>query len=137
MPAPEFPILFYDGVCGLCNGFVAFVARRDRAGRFRFAPLQGETAAQHLPTPASFSAASGPDSILLLDEEGLHDRSKAVLRVLAQLGGPWKLAAGLRLVPRFLRDAVYGFVAKNRYRWFGKTDACPLPEGSLRRRLLP
>lgn len=126
------PIVFYDGECGLCHRFVQFVLARDRAGTFRFAPLQGPTAARLIP-----GRAAGLGSVVLRDETGTYDRSEASLRILARLGGPWTLTRPLRLIPRAVRDAVYGFVARHRYGWFGQADACTLPSPAARSRFLP
>lgn len=130
---PEGPIVFFDGECSMCDACVDFVLRRDRAGVFRFAPLQGNTARATLPAPA-------PDpsgwSVILRDEAGVHERSDAVLRILARLGGVWTIASWARVVPRFARDAVYRFVARNRYRWFGKKETCRMPTPEERGRIL-
>lgn len=132
-PAPdEAPIVFYDGECGLCHRFVQFILARDQAGTFRFAPLQGPTAARLIP---EFAAELG--SVVLRDETGVHQKSEASLRVLARLGGLWTLATPLRAIPRGLRDLVYGFVANRRYGWFGAADACALPPPAARTRFLP
>jgi len=127
------PIVFFDGVCNLCNGSVNFLIDRDREKRLRFAPLQGRTF-QEL-------RAGRPDlpqlgTIVLHDEKGLHFKSTAVLRVLRALGGVWRLTGVLFVVPRFLRDVVYDFVARHRYGWFGKSDSCRIPTPELRARFL-
>lgn len=126
------PIVFYDGECGLCHRFVQFILARDHRARFRFAPLQGPTAARLIP---GYAAALG--SVVLRDDTGVYQKSEASLRVIARLGGLWTLAAPLRLVPLGLRDAVYGFIANRRYRWFGTADACALPPPAARPRFLP
>jgi len=127
------PILFFDGDCGLCDRFVRFLVARDRRERLHYAPLQGETARSVIPA----ATAASVDSVILLDEDGLHVRSEAALRALARLGGAWRLIAGLRGVPRGLRDAVYDLVATNRYRWFGRARVCPLPGRAEQGRFLP
>jgi len=126
------PIVFYDGECGLCHRFVQFILARDHAATFRFAPLQGPTAARLIP-----GLAVELGSVVLKDETGIYQQSEASLRVLARLGGLWALATPLRVVPRGLRDAVYGFIAKRRYRWFGPANACALPPPAARPRFLP
>ena len=128
------PIIFFDGVCGMCNAFVDFTIPLDRAGIFRFAPLQGETARQRLGADDVQSRAS----IVLLDEVGAHRRSTAVVRILQRLGGAWKvLGTLLWLVPWPLRDLGYKLVAAMRYRVFGKKDACRLPTPDESARFLP
>ncbi|HKP95354.1 MAG TPA: thiol-disulfide oxidoreductase DCC family protein [Fibrobacteria bacterium] len=141
----ETPIVLFDGLCGLCNGFVDFALARDRRGRYRFAALQGETAASLRESggaPPASPVTYGPDadplrSMLLWENGVLHRKSDAALRVLGGLGGPWALARLLLAVPRFLRDAVYDFVARNRYRWFGKRETCRMPSPAERKRFLP
>lgn len=119
----ETSVIYFDGVCGLCNGFVDFVLARDRARRYRFAPLQGEVATARV-GPAG---AVDPTTILHEEDGVFRDRSAAALRIVSGLGGAWCFVAVLGLVPRPIRDAVYDWVARNRYAWFGKRDTCRLP----------
>ena len=130
----EPPVIFFDGVCGLCNRAVDFFLRRDRQGRFRFAPLQGETAAARLDTADVESLGS----IVLRDEAGTHRHSTAVVRILRRLGGVWGAAGWLLwLVPRPIRDLGYRLVGRNRYRLFGKKETCRMPTPEERSRFLP
>lgn len=125
-------IVFFDGVCGLCNAFVDFVMARDRGGIFRFATLQGDTAAEKL------GQDRGDLRTVVLVEGPIHyHKSDAALRIIADLGGVWTAARLLLLLPRFLRDWGYDFVAANRYRWFGKKDSCRIPTPGERARFLP
>ena len=133
-PALEHPIIFFDGVCGMCNAFVSFLVRVDRESLFRFAPLQGETARRMLPPLAEDPQAW---SLLYLDERGLHDQSDASLEVYRRLGGWFGLLGLLRFVPRGLRNPVYRCVARNRYRWFGRSESCRVPSPEERARFLP
>jgi predicted DCC family thiol-disulfide oxidoreductase YuxK len=135
--ALEYDILFYDGHCGLCHGAVKFVLRHDREGRLRFAPLQGETFQERV---SSDRRTGLPDSVVVLTAKGdLFVRSDAFLHIFLQLGGGWRmLAKALGIVPRAIRDAVYNFVARIRYRIFGRRDdLCPLVPAALRERFLP
>jgi predicted DCC family thiol-disulfide oxidoreductase YuxK len=131
-------ILFYDGHCALCHGAVKFVLRHDRSGNtFRFAPLQG-AAFQSL-VPAA-GRAELPDSVVVLTDDGtLLVRSNAFVHILRRLGGGWKILAGLiAVVPRPLRDVLYDFIARIRYRVFGKrNDLCPIVPLELRDRFDP
>ncbi len=124
------PILFYDGVCGLCNRAVQFVLRHDTAGRFRFAALQSDFARAVLGRHGR-DARELDTMYLLLDagspSERLLAKSDGILTILGELGGVWKLPAIARVLPRALRDRAYDFVARNRYRWFGRSDRCALP----------
>jgi predicted DCC family thiol-disulfide oxidoreductase YuxK len=127
------PVAFFDGVCNLCNGTVNFLIDRDRRSRLRFAPLQGSTFAA---LAASHPELGGIDSFVLQEGDRVHVRSSAAVRILMALGGPWRLAGALLAVPRPLRDRLYDFVARRRYRWFGKRDSCRMPTPELRARFL-
>lgn len=132
-PPGDLPVIFFDGVCGLCNAWINFVIARDR-GRFRFGPLQGETARDWL----QMSSDRMLDSVTLVDAAGIHRKSDAVWRILMQLGRGWPMAGRLlRLVPRPLSDWGYDFVARHRYRWFGKKATCRLPTPEERARFVP
>lgn len=127
-------LIYYDGLCGLCDRFVRFVLARDRRGRYRFTPLQGSTAQTRLPpvlTPES------SQTVILEDAGRFRVRSDAALAILAGLGGAWRAVALFRVVPRPLRDAVYDFVARHRFRWFGRRAECRLPGPEERERFLP
>lgn len=128
------PILFYDGACGLCDAMVRWCLRHDRHGQLRFAPLQGSTyrAVGDSGKPAAL------ETLVLLDGDGLHVRSNAVLRVLGHLGGGWRLLGALgQVVPRPIRDVLYRVIARHRRRWFGGVEQCRLPDATERARLLP
>jgi predicted DCC family thiol-disulfide oxidoreductase YuxK len=130
--------LFYDGHCGLCQGAVKFVLKHDRDRRaFRFAPLQGDTFAA-LVAPERRTGL--PDSMVVLTRDGkLLTRSDAYLHVLRQLGGGWGVLASVQsVIPRALSDLVYDFVARVRYRVFGRReDVCPVATPELRARFDP
>jgi len=128
------PIVFYDGVCGMCNRAVQLLARLDRPGRLQYAPLQGETAAQILPP----QQAGDPESIQVWTTRGVATHSTAVCHLLWELPWYWKPVGGLLwLIPRPIRDWGYRFVARHRYRWMGRYDSCRMPTVSERKRLLP
>jgi predicted DCC family thiol-disulfide oxidoreductase YuxK len=128
-------VILFDGLCNLCAGTVRFVLERDRAGAFDFASLQSE-AARGVLAKAGRDPAGLPDSVIVVDEDGVHLRSEAALRIAGRLRQPWPLLAALRIVPRSLRDAVYDFVARRRYGWFGRRDSCLVPTPALRARFL-
>lgn len=132
-PAPGPAIVYFDGVCGLCNRFVDFLLRRDHRHHFLFSPLQGETAAARL----GIGSGIAPRSIVLEDDEGIFERSRAVLRILQQLGGVWKASRILGLVPAGLRDWAYDRIAERRYAWFGQRESCRLPTPAEQERFLP
>ncbi len=118
-------IVVFDGVCVLCSGWVGFLLRHDRARQFRFAAMQD--AAGRALLAAHGLDADDPMSFLLLDPSGARTDSDAIVAVLVRLGGPWRAASLLRVLPRGLRDRMYRVLARNRYRWFGRRDACYLP----------
>ena len=130
---PTPPIIFFDGLCGLCNRSVNLLLRWDTKGVLRFSPLQGTTAQAMLPA----EQVSDLDSLVLKDAKGIHRRSDAALLALEHLGGGWRGIGILRAMPRGLRDAVYGQVARHRYQWFGKRATCRLPTMTERERFLP
>ena len=134
MRADGAPILFYDGACGLCARTVQWCLRHDRRRVLCFAPLQGRTYAA-LPDSTK---PTGLETMVLSDGDGLHVRSRAVVRMLGHIGGGWSVVGALgRLVPRYLGDAGYNFVARRRLAWFGSADACRLPNETERDRFLP
>jgi predicted DCC family thiol-disulfide oxidoreductase YuxK len=129
------PILFYDGVCGLCDRLVQFVLRRDRRGRFRFAALQSDLATQTL---GHFGKDPNDlDTVYVLtDDERLLHKGRAIFYVLRQLGLPWSLVTAFAILPTVVIDWFYDRVAKNRYRIWGKRDSCRLPSAEEKARFL-
>jgi predicted DCC family thiol-disulfide oxidoreductase YuxK len=128
------PILFFDGVCGLCNWSVDFVLAHERRQQILFSPLQGETAASHL----GIQPGDDFSSVVLLEHGARLEQSDAVARLLTLMGGGWSiLGTMLRLIPRPIRNFGYRLVASNRFRLFGRKAACRLPTPAERTRFLP
>ena len=128
-------LVLYDGECGLCDRTVQWLLKRDRKNVLRYAPLGGETAKR-------FVKQQGPvDTLVLVEElQGqalLFRRSRAMFRILSQLGGIWRVVAWLRFLPQFFTDAGYRLIAHYRIAWFGRIDACRVPDASVRDRFLP
>lgn len=120
------PVILFDGVCKLCNRSVNFILRIDRQGRLKLAPLQSDYGRRVL---ERHGMKSGPlDSMMLLEGERLMVKSTAIIRISKYLGGLWPLCMIMLIIPRFIRDFLYGIIAKNRYQWFGRYDTCPLPD---------
>ncbi len=131
------PIILFDGVCNLCNSTVQWVIEHDKEGRFRFATLQSNAARRELEELIGTDEIDAlPDSIVLLDSDGVHTRSAAAIRIARALGSPYALLGLGALVPRPLRDAVYNLIARHRYRWFGRRDTCMIPTPDLSARFL-
>ncbi|MEP5612487.1 MAG: DCC1-like thiol-disulfide oxidoreductase family protein [Cyclobacteriaceae bacterium] len=129
----EHPVVFFDGVCNLCNSSVNFIIRRDRKGLFKFSPLQGKYAASAL--PAELITKERLPSLVLLDKQ-VKMKSTAVLSIAKRLNGLWPLLYIFIIIPAFLRHLVYDFIAKNRYKWFGKKDHCMIPTPDLKDRFI-
>lgn len=134
MASSPAPIILFDGDCVLCSANAQFVLRHDRRGHFMLAAMQGEAG-------AALCRAQGvdlqaPDSILVIEGERVWRDSEAVLRICAGLGFPWRLLAALRLVPSFLRDPAYRWVARHRYRLFGRRETCWVAPPEYRDRIL-
>lgn len=130
-------IVFYDGVCGLCDRTVQFLVGIDTHDVLHFAQLQGETAKRYVPEDGP--SPIDKKSVIYVRENGatvVSYRSDAILSILSDLGGFWRLVSFARIVPRSLRHAVYNWIARNRYRWFGKYDACRIPGPEERKKFL-
>lgn len=132
-PASQ-PVILFDGVCNFCDRSVQFVLHRDPKGIFKFAALQS-AAGQRLLQERGLPREEF-QSIVLLDGDGVWQRSDAALRITRSLSGLWPLLYGFVLVPRPIRDFVYGFIAERRYAWFGKKETCAIPSPETRSRFL-
>ena len=131
------PLILFDGVCNLCNSTVQWVIERDQEWRFHFATLQSDAARHELrETIGTDEIDTLPDSIVLLDSDGLHTRSAAALRIARALGFPFALLGLGVVLPRPVRDAIYDLIARHRYRWFGQRDTCMSPTPDLAARFL-
>jgi predicted DCC family thiol-disulfide oxidoreductase YuxK len=132
MPNP--PIILFDGVCNLCNNSVQFVIKHDTDNKFMFAALQsptGQALLQQYNLPQQEL-----NSFVLIKDEKVYLKSTGALNVAKNLNGPVKLLYGFIIVPEFIRNAVYNFIAKNRYKWFGKKESCMIPTPALQSRFL-
>lgn len=127
-------IILFDGVCNLCNGAVNFVIERDKKNVFKFAALQSEVG-RELASKYEIDTAA-LDSIILIDGDTHYEKSTAALRIARELSGGYPLLYGFMVLPRFLRNAVYDYIAKNRYKWFGKKESCMIPTPELKSRFL-
>jgi predicted DCC family thiol-disulfide oxidoreductase YuxK len=127
-------IILFDGVCNLCNGAINFVIKRDTDNVFKFASLQEE------PGPSLLKEYGintlDIDSIILLEKGKAYTKSTAALRLSKKLSGGWPLIYGFIIIPAFIRNRVYDYIAKNRYKWFGRKDRCIIPTPELKDKFL-
>ncbi|PCI10837.1 MAG: thiol-disulfide oxidoreductase [Flavobacteriaceae bacterium] len=130
----QHPILFFDGVCNLCNRSVQFIIKNDRHQKIKFASLQSDAAKEILLQLDAYN--SDIDSIILLNQNQLFYKSSAVLRLCKVLGGGYNFLLIFWIIPKPIRNWGYDFVAKNRVRWFGKLESCMLPSKKLKSRFL-
>lgn len=127
-------IILFDGVCNLCNEAVNFVIKRDTGNVFKFTPLQEKQGVLLLKTHAVDTQKL--DSIVLIENEKVYVKSSAALRIAKKMSNLWPLFFVLLIIPSFIRDGVYDFIAKNRYKWFGKKEQCMIPTPGLREKFL-
>lgn len=129
------PIIFFDGVCNLCNASVQFVIAHDNKDQFGFTAIQGELAKDVLP---KFNVDQTQlNTVLLLEEGKLYTKSSAALRIAKKLDGAWPLLYGFIIIPKFIRDWFYNIIAKNRYKWWGKQESCWVPTPQLKSKFYP
>jgi len=127
-------IILFDGVCNFCNASINFVMDHDPKYRFKFAALQSDFAKEKL-AKAGLNT-NDFDSVVLIEGDKVYTRSTAALRIARLLSGAWPLMYGFVIVPPIIRNAVYDLVARNRYRWFGKSENCRLPSPEDRARFV-
>lgn len=124
-------MILFDGYCNLCNGFVQFVIKRDPKAKFRFAPLSSDYARDSINV-----AGIDPETIVLVDNGRIYTKSTAALKIATGLNGAYQLLGIFRIIPRFIRDAIYDWIARHRYRWFGKQESCMVPTEANKNRFL-
>ena len=127
-------VVFFDGVCNFCNGTVNFVIDRNHKGSLKFASLQSNYASEVLGTHNVDT--SQLQSIIVLEGDRVFQKSRAALRIASKMDGLWPLLNFFLIIPPFIRDLVYDFIAKNRYKWFGQLDACRIPSPDMKERFL-
>ena len=127
-------VIFFDGVCNLCNATIQFIIKKDKDKIFRFVPLQSEKASKLLKT-FDFRF-DNLDTVILLKNDQIFTHSDAVLEIFNSFKYPWKLLYLLKFIPKYFRDWIYIFIASNRYTWFGKKDTCMLPGNDIKSRFL-
>ncbi len=133
-PEIQTPVILFDGVCNLCNAAVRFVIKRDKNNLFRFASLQS-TVGQEVMKKYGLCTES-LNSFVLVEKGKVYTKSAGALMVAKQLSGGWHLLIAFMIVPPFIRDSVYNFIANNRYKWFGKKDKCLIPSPALQSKFI-
>ncbi len=131
----EHPILLFDGVCNLCNGFVQFVIKRDPNGIFLFTALQSESG-QSIQQEFGMNPED-LNTVVLVEGDKVYTHSDVALQITRRLGGLWPALYIFKWIPKSIRDSIYNWVARNRYNWFGKKESCMIPTPELKSRFLP
>lgn len=132
MAEEQLYIVFFDGVCNLCNRTVQFIIKRDKRGQIQFASLQSDYAQKLLPSKYSKELSS----IIVYDNGALLKESDAILSIVKQIGPLYSWMQMFRIFPKFIRDGVYKWISKNRYKWFGRQDSCMIPTPELKARFI-
>lgn len=127
-------IILFDGVCNLCNSSVTFIIKRDKKDIFRFAALQSEVGETYIEKHQIDTSKT--DSILLIDGDKYYEKSSAALKIARYLSGGYPLLYAFMIVPKPIRNWVYDYIAKHRYKWFGKKDSCMIPTAELKNKFL-
>ena len=128
------PVILFDGVCNLCNASVQFIIKRDSKKKFMFSSLQSDAAQAIL---LQYNLENLDFNTIILIEDGMiYDKSTAILKIFRKLSSIFKLAYVFIIVPKFIRDFIYNIISKNRYKWFGKRDTCMIPTEELKSRFL-
>ncbi len=134
-PLPENSnIILFDGICNLCNSYVNKTIKLDKKNKFKFATLQSEVGKKIL--RECLIDPSVTDSIILFENKTAYSKSTAVLKIAKLIGGLYSLAFAFIIIPPFIRNAVYDFIAKNRYKWFGKKETCMVPTEEIKSKFI-
>lgn len=133
-PVNDNALILFDGICNLCNSAVIFIIQHDRKNYFHFASLQSEIGKKKL---AEYKINSPePNSIVLIENNKVYIKSTATLRILRRLDKLYSLLYGLIIIPYFIRNIIYDFIARNRYKWFGKRNECMIPTEKLKEKFI-
>ena len=129
-------IILFDGVCNLCNGAIQFVIKHDKKDVFRFVALQSKRGAQ-IKSQIGYENENLDSFILVDDENNYFIKSSAAIEIARNLGGIWIIFLVFKIIPTKFRDLIYNFIARNRYKWFGKNEHCMVPTDHLKSKFLP
>ncbi len=128
------PIILFDGVCNFCNNAINFIIKRNKRTIIHFAPLQSDTGEKLL--KQYDLPVESMQSFVFIEKGKAYTRSTAALRICRHLAGLWPLCYGLIIVPKFIRDGIYNWIAKNRYKWFGVREECMIPTPEIKERFI-
>ena len=128
------PIVLFDGVCNLCNGFVQQMIKLDPQGQFRYTAIQSPAGQQIMESQGL--STSNITTVVLYDQGKVYTHSDVALEIARRLGFPWNLAYGFIILPKGFRNVIYDWIARNRYRWFGQKESCMIPTPELKSRFL-
>lgn len=120
----NYPFIFFDGICVLCNGTIDFVLKHDKGKHFRYVPLQSEAGKKAI---KKLKLPPDTDSVILYHENQVFTESDAAIEIVRLLPIPWKWLVVVKIIPKGVRDNIYRWIAKNRYRWFGEKESCRIP----------
>jgi len=126
-------VVLFDGVCNLCSSSVQWIIEHDEKAQFKFTSLQSNTG---LEFRKKYNIPYNIDSVILIQNDIAYFKSTAALKIARNCNGAWKMLYGFIVIPRFLRDIVYDFIARNRYKWFGKKEVCWIPDPELKKRFI-
>jgi predicted DCC family thiol-disulfide oxidoreductase YuxK len=129
----EAPVVLFDGVCNYCNSWINFAIRHDKKGLLKFAPLQS-SAGDRL--SRQYNITAGTNSVILIEKGKVYSHSGAAIRIARFLQWPARMLYVFIAIPKFIRDPVYKWVARNRYKWFGRRETCMIPGPEVRARFL-
>lgn len=127
-------VVLFDGVCNLCNDAITFIIKRDKKNHYRFAALESDIGAMYL--KKHHINPQEMDSIILIRGERAYTKAGAALRIAQKMSGLWPLLYAFIIIPKFISNAVYDYIARNRYQWFGKKESCMIPTPQLRDKFL-
>lgn len=128
-------LILFDGVCNLCNSWVQYIIKHDKNDLFQFTPIQSEIG-QELTKKYNIDTLKTDSIILYSEKQGIHYKSTAALLIARQLGFPINIMIVFLIVPPFIRDWVYNYIAKNRYAWYGKREACMVPSPDIKKKFI-
>ena len=127
-------IILFDGVCNLCNGYINFIIKRTSSDKIRFGTLQSKTGQELLEKNGLNPNAL--DTVVMIENGKLFTKSDVPLKIAKEMKGGWKIFSAFIILPKFIRDGIYSFIARNRYRWFGKKESCMIPTPELKKLFL-